>query len=470
MLFNSITFIFVFLPVVLAVYYLVSEKYKNIVLLISSLIFYSWGEPIYVVLLILSILFNFFCGRDIEWKQEEPYLARRSLIFAVVGNVLLLSFFKYYGFVMENINTLFNMSIPYRVLNLPIGISFYTFQAISYLIDIYRGKTRAQKSIVKFSVYMAMFPQIAVGPIVRYHHVEEQLTRRYVSKKKFCAGVMYFICGLGKKVILADSMGIVYEQVAALEMGTFSALTAWAGCLAFAFQIYFDFSGYSDMAVGLAKMVGFDLERNFYYPYVSRSITEFWRRWHISLSTWFKEYVYISLGGNRCAPVRHIFNLLIVWILTGCWHGSEWHFIFWGLYYGVIQILEKYVYGAILETRKENVQRTVTMLIILIGWVIFFSPDMGYASRYLSTMFVFGATALADELSLFLIRTNWLLFVVCWVASTTSGLNILNTITNTYKSKSLQTIATCVVYIGIFVLSIAFLVTGEARPFLYFKF
>lgn len=468
--FNSITFLFVFLPIVLAAYYLVPEKCKNILLLISSLIFYAWGEPVYVILLILSIVFNYFCGRDIEEKSETPWLAKKSLIFAIVINVLLLAFFKYYGFLMENINALFQVEIPYRVLSLPIGISFYTFQGISYLTDIYREKNRAQKDIVKFGVYMAMFPQLIVGPIIRYGQIEEQLSNRTVSMRKFGIGVMYFICGLGKKVILADNIGMVYDQVAAMEIGTFSALTAWVGCIAFAFQIYFDFSGYSDMATGLGKMLGFDIERNFYYPYIAKNISEFWRRWHISLSTWFKEYVYIPLGGNQCEPFRHMLNLMIVWILTGCWHGAEWNFIFWGLYYGVIQILEKYVFGKWLADRKESVQHNVTIVIILIGWVFFFSPNIGYAFQYISAMFIFGATALADAQALFLIGTNWLLFAVCGVASTALGLNLLNIVTNTYKNKSLRTVATCVVYIGIFVISLAFLVNGEAKPFLYFKF
>lgn len=468
--FNSITFLFVFLPIALTAYYLVPKKYKNSMLLISSLIFYAWGEPVYVILLILSILFNYFCGRDIEEKAETPWLAKRSLIFAVVINVLLLGFFKYFGFIMENINLLFQTEIPYRVLSLPIGISFYTFQAISYLTDIFHGRIRAQKDIVKFGVYMAMFPKVIIGPILRYETVEEQLTERSVSMRKFGIGVMYFICGLGKKVILADSIGMVYDQVAAMEMGTFSALTAWVGCIAFAFQIYFDFSGYSDMAMGLGKMVGFDIERNFCYPYISKSISEFWRRWHISLSSWFKEYVYIPLGGNQCEPLRHMLNLMIVWLLTGCWHGAQWNFIFWGIYYGLIQILEKYVFGKWLANKKEAVQHYVTLFFIMIGWVFFFSPNLGYAFRYISAMLLFGSTGLADAQALFLIGSNWLLFAVCGVASTALGLNLLNIIVNTYKNKTVRTVAACVVYIGIFVISVAFLVSGEAKSFLYFKF
>lgn len=470
MLFSSITFILWFMPLTLVVYYLVPEKFKNIVLLVSSVFFYAWGEPVYVILLILSVLFNYFCGRDIDDKMVYPPSARLSLYFAVTVNILILCFFKYYGFIIENINALFQVEIPYRVLSLPIGISFYTFQAIAYLVDIYRGKIDAQKDIVKFSIYMAMFPKVIIGPILRYEKIEEQLSTRVVTLKKFGSGALYFICGLGKKVILGDSMGDVFAQVAALEIGTFSALTAWVGCIAFAFQIYFDFSGYSDMALGLGKMLGFDFERNFHYPYVSRSITEFWRRWHISLSSWFKEYIYFPLGGNKCEPARHIVNLLIVWFLTGCWHGAEWNFIFWGLYYGVIVILENYMFGQWLSEAKTWVQHTVTLLLVLIGWVFFFSPSVGYAFRYIGAMFIFGATAVADAQSLFLIGTNWLFFILCIIGSTALGMNYLNNLTNSYKNRTLRSIATCVVYLGIFIISVAFLVVGEAEPFLYFRF
>ncbi|MBO5461539.1 MAG: MBOAT family protein [Ruminococcus sp.] len=470
MLFSSITFIFGFMPLMLAVYYLVPEKMKNLVLLIGSILFYAWGEPVYVVLMILSIVFNFFAGQDIEDKLEEPRKAKKSLIFAVVINILILCFFKYYAFVMENINALLQIQIPYRVLALPVGISFYTFQAVSYLADIYMGRVSAQKNFIKFGVYMAMFPKVIMGPIVRYEMIEDQLDKRTITWNRFGHGVMHFVCGLAKKVILADNIAVVYDQVAALQPGTFSALTAWVGCIAFAFQIYFDFSGYSDMAVGLAKMVGFDLEKNFHYPYISRSITEFWKRWHISLSSWFRDYIYILLGGNRCGKQRHMLNLMIVWILTGCWHGSEWNFIAWGLYYGVILILEKYVYGEWLEDAVPAVRHALTLVIILIGWVFFFSPDMGYAFEYISTMFVFGATAVADAQSLFLIGTNWILLILCFIGSTALGLNLLHIATNTYKNRNIRTVITCVVYIGIFLISIAFLVTGEARDFLYFRF
>ena len=470
MLFSSITFIFLFLPLMLAVYYLVPVKFRNIVLLVGSILFYAWGEPIYVGLLILSVVFNYFCGRDIEDKMDRPWLARKVLIFGIFNNILILAFFKYFPFVMENINSILQMDISYRVLSLPIGISFYTFQAIAYLTDIFREKTGAERNFIKFGVYMSMFPKSIMGPIVRYEEIESQLGKRTMNWSRFGQGAMFFICGLAKKVILADNIGLVHTQIVQLDPGSMSALTAWVGCLAFAFEIYFDFSGYSDMAIGLGRMLGFEIGRNFHYPYISKSITEFWKRWHVSLSSWFRDYVYIPLGGNKCGTYRHMLNLLLVWLLTGCWHGAEWNFIAWGVYFGIILILEKYVYGKWLADANPTVQHVFTMVIVLIGWVFFFSPDMGYAVNYLSAMFVFGATAVADAQSLFLIGTNWVLFILCGIGSTALGLNLLHIATNTYKSRTFRNVITCVVYIGMFLVSIAFLISGESQTFIYFRF
>ena len=329
MLFSSITFLFIFLPVTLVLYFVVPHKFRNIIMLIASLIFYAWGEPVYIILMLLSIFLNYVCGLDICQKEDDPQKAHRSLIFAIVANLLLLGFFKYYGFLLDSLNAVLPVDIPYRELPLPIGISFYTFQALSYIMDVYRKEVRPQKNILYFAMYICMFPQLIAGPIVRYIDIEEQLKNRTVTMRKFGQGAEYFIIGLAKKVILANSVGQVFDQIAGLQLGSFSVLTAWIGCISYAFQIYFDFSGYSDMAVGLGKMFGFEFRRNFDYPYTSSSITEFWRRWHISLSTWFREYVYIPLGGNRCTQSRHIMNLLVVWMLTGLWHGAAWNFLLW---------------------------------------------------------------------------------------------------------------------------------------------
>lgn len=470
MLFSSITFLFLFLPVTVLIYYLVPQKTRNLVLLIASLFFYAWGEPVYVVLMILSILLNFFCGKDIGEKRADPVRAKRSLIFAVVMNVLILGFFKYYGLLMETLNVLFPYEIPYREPALPIGISFYTFQELSYLIDIYRGNAKPQQRLLPFALYISMFPQLIAGPIVRYVDIEAQLLNRVMSMRKFGQGVMYFIVGFAKKVVLADSIGALYEQITALPIGSFSVLTAWVGCLAFAFQIYFDFSGYSDMAIGLGKMFGFEFRKNFQYPYIAKNIGEFWRRWHISLGTWFREYVYIPLGGNKCPASRHLLNLLIVWALTGLWHGAQWNFLVWGLYYGVILILERYVWGRALGRLPAFVQHIYTFVLVLIGWVFFFSPSLGAAMDYLGVMFGAGASAWIDRQGFYFLLTHWLLFLLCVIGSSLRGMNILRLLTGSYESRRIRQIAACVVYIGMFLVSLAFLVTESFHPFLYFRF
>ena len=470
MLFSSITFLFIFLPLTLLLYYLVPFRMKNYVMLAASLIFYAWGEPVYIILMILSIILNYFCGQDIYEKRDNASAMKMSLMFGVVMNLLILGFFKYYGLLMDTINAILPIDIPYRVLALPIGISFYTFQAMSYLIDVYRKEVKPQENVLYFALYISMFPQLIAGPIVRYIDIEEQLKERSINSTKFGEGAMYFIRGLAKKVVLANTFGSVYEQVAAMQMGSFSTLTAWVGAIAYAFQIYFDFGGYSDMAIGLGKMFGFEFLPNFNYPYIAKSITDFWRRWHISLSTWFREYVYIPLGGNRCTPSRHILNLLIVWMLTGLWHGAQWNFMFWGLYYGVILILEKYLWGSKIEKLPSAVQHIYAFVLVLFGWVFFFSPTLGYAGQYLKVMFGIGAKGIFDKQGFFMIFTNWLLIVIAILASAPRGYKLLKKITGCWQSEEVRAIVTCVVYIAMFLLCIAFLVTETYNPFLYFRF
>ena len=470
MLFSSITFLFIFLPLTLLLYYLVPFRMKNYVMLAASLIFYAWGEPVYIILMILSIILNYLCGQDIYEKRDNARAMKMSLMFGVIMNLLILGFFKYYGLLMDTINAILPIDIPYRVLALPIGISFYTFQAMSYLIDVYRKEVKPQENILYFALYISMFPQLIAGPIVRYIDIEEQLKERSINSTKFGEGAMYFIRGLAKKVVLANTFGSVYEQVATMQMGSFSTLTAWVGAIAYAFQIYFDFGGYSDMAIGLGKMFGFEFLPNFNYPYIAKSITDFWRRWHISLSTWFREYVYIPLGGNRCTPSRHILNLLIVWMLTGLWHGAQWNFMFWGLYYGVILILEKYLWGSKIEKLPSAVQHIYAFILVLFGWVFFFSPTLGYAGQYLKVMFGIGAKGIFDKQGFFMIFTNWLLIVIAILASAPRGYKLLKKITGCWQSEEVRTIVTCAVYIAMFLLCIAFLVTETYNPFLYFRF
>ena len=469
MVFSSITFLFLFLPVVLAVYYIAPEKYKNIILLISSIIFYAWGEPVYVVLMILSILLNYFCGLDIGSKAEEPVRAKRSVIFAVVVNILILGFFKYYGFLLDMLNSILPGEIPYRELSLPIGISFYTFQSLSYIIDVYRKKVKPQNSLLSYAVYISMFPQLIAGPIVRYIDIEEQLTNRKTSAVRLGQGAALFIRGLAKKAVIANMTGEIFQQISDMQASQMTVLMAWLGCISYAFQIYFDFSGYSDMAQGLGRMFGFEFRKNFDYPYISRSITEFWRRWHISLSTWFREYVYIPLGGNRCSAARNMANLMIVWTLTGMWHGAAWNFIVWGVYYGVLLVMEKYVWGASVDQLPSPVRRIYSLVLILIGWVFFFSPSIGYALRYLAAMFGGGA-GIADKGAWFILFSHWLLYLLAVLGSTTLGYRLIRGLTEVWNGSRARTAAVLILYFGMFFVAVAFLVTGDYNPFLYFRF
>ena len=469
MLFSSITFLFLFLPIVMAVYYIVPGRGKNIVLLIASLFFYAWGEPVYVVLMILSILFNYFCGRDIQANGEDAGKAKLSLAFAVTVNILILGFFKYYGFILDTVNSLLPSDIPYRELPLPVGISFYTFQAISYLVDIYRKKAEPQKNILYFALYISMFPQLIAGPIVRYVDIEAQLRNRKISIRRLGQGAVFFIIGLAKKVIIANTAGSVFDQISGVPASSLSMLTAWVGVFSYAFQIYFDFSGYSDMAVGLGKMFGFEFKKNFDYPYISKSITEFWRRWHISLSTWFREYVYIPLGGNRCSVSRNIFNLMVVWALTGMWHGAAWNFIAWGVYYGVILVMEKYIWGDSLERLPGVVRHIYTIILVLVGWVFFFSPSLGYSLRYLAAM-VGGGAGIVDSKGAFLLLTHWLLYLLAVLGSSALGMRLLNAVPRMIRGEKAKAVSAAVIYMGIFVVSVAFLVTDTFNPFLYFRF
>lgn len=469
MLFSSITFLFLFLPIMLAVYYIAPPQWKNLLLLAGSLIFYAWGEPVYIILMILSILLNYFCGMDIENKSENEAKAKRSLVFAITVNIVLLVFFKYFGFLVESTNTLFGISIPYRELALPIGISFYTFQEISYIVDVYRGKVKAQQSLVKYALYVSMFPQLVAGPIVCYGDIEKQLTASKISGRKLGQGAMLFIIGLSKKAVLANTLGKIFEEISSTSASNLTVLMAWLGCITYAFQIYFDFSGYSDMAIGLGRMFGFEFKKNFDVPYISKSITEFWRRWHISLSSWFREYVYIPLGGNHVTISRNIVNLLIVWMLTGMWHGAAWNFIVWGIYYGVVLVLEKYVWGAIVDRWPSVLQHIYALVLVLVGWVFFFSPSLGAALRYLFAM-VGGGAGFASKEVFFVILTHWLFYLLAVIGSTTLGSRMLRAILNVSENHTVRTVITLVVFFGMLAISVAYLIADTYNPFLYFRF
>lgn len=468
MLFSSIVFLFTFLPAVMILYYLLPVRFRNVILLLASLVFYAWGEPVYLFLMLLSILFNYFSGLDIARNLQDKRAAKRSLVFNLIINLAVLGFFKYEGFVLDTLNGILPVHISYHALPLPIGISFYTFQILSYIIDIYRGNVKVQTNLPNFALYVTMFPQLIAGPIVQYADVDEQLASREVSRTKFGEGSMYFIRGLAKKVLLANTSGMIFTEVSGLAKDNIAVMTAWLGAFAYMFQIYFDFSGYSDMAIGLGKMFGFEFNMNFNYPYVSKSITEFWRRWHISLSSWFRDYVYIPLGGSRVSKIKHIRNLLIVWFLTGLWHGAAWNFVAWGLYYGVILIIEKYLLSPVLDRLPDVVRHIYSIVLVVIGWVLFFSSSFGQAADYIRVMFGAGAHGFADRESMYLLTSNLILWLILIFGSTPLVHFRYEHMLRTKKWNT--TIINSVVYAALFIVCIAYLVTETYNPFLYFRF
>lgn len=468
MVFSSTIFVFTFLPVTLILYFLAPRFLKNPVMLLCSLVFYAWGEPVYIFLMLFCIVFNYVMGLEMEMKKNEGKSARFSFIFSVAVNLGVLGFFKYYGFLLENINRILPFDIPYKELALPIGISFYTFQTLSYIIDVYRDKVEAQHNLISFGMYVSMFPQLIAGPIVKYTDVDRQLRERTITLGKFGEGVTYFLRGLGKKVLLANNIGMAFDAIAALPGSETSVLTAWIGCAAYTFQIYYDFGGYSDMAIGLGKMFGFDFLKNFDYPYISQSITEFWRRWHISLSSWFREYVYIPLGGNRVGALKHLRNIMIVWLLTGFWHGAAWNFMFWGVYYGVLLILEKYVWGNVVARLPKILRHCYAMILVMLGWVFFFSPSMGSAVSYIGTMFGIGGNGFIDSTGLYYLFGNLILFIIMIVCA---GPGFYKRLTKyTLSGGRGRIFAMSAGYAVMLIVVIAYLVNATYNPFLYFRF
>ena len=472
MVFSSSTFLMAFLPLPLLLYYGVgvaltkNVTVKNCILLLASLVFYAWGEPVYIVLMLLSILFNFAAGRVIDSALSDGRtgLAKFQFIADVVYNLAVLGFFKYADFVVDNINGLFGAHIPPLELPLPIGISFYTFQILSYIIDLYTGKIRVQKNLVSFALYISLFPQLIAGPIVKYKEIEEQLVGRKESLVKYSRGMARFVVGLAKKLLLANTLGAVYSGIQAMDVGSLSALTAWTGIACYTLQIYFDFSGYSDMAIGLGSMFGFRFNENFNYPYIATSITDFWRRWHISLSSWFRDYVYIPLGGNRRKTPRVIFNLMVVWLLTGLWHGAAWNFVLWGMFYGVLLIFEKYVLGDLLPRIPTPVRWLTTMVLVMCGWVLFSAPDLTGALLYFKAMFG-GAAGFTDGNGAYLLSTNLAVLVLGAFCATPAYRHILERVDPKWVSR-----AKFVAYPLLFALCVVFMVSETYNPFLYFRF
>jgi alginate O-acetyltransferase complex protein AlgI len=466
MVFSSTIFLCVYLPLVLLGYYICPKKGRNLFLLIVSLVFYAWGEPKYVFLMIFSILVNYIFGRLMDKNRGRQKRMKLMLVLSVVIDLGLLSVFKYTDFIITNVNAIFGSSFDLLNIALPIGISFYTFQAMSYTIDVYRDDVRVQKNLIDFGMYITMFPQLIAGPIVRYADVQDQLAERSVTTADFSEGVMRFVVGLGKKVLLANQMGAVWSEIYALG-GDVSALMAWTGAIAYTFQIYFDFSGYSDMAIGLGRMFGFKFPENFRYPYQSVSITDFWRRWHITLSTWFKEYLYIPLGGNRCGLARQALNLLIVWSLTGFWHGAGWNFVMWGLYYFVILFIEKLFLLKALDKLPKLFRHVYALLLIVIGWVIFASDDVSVLLPYLGSMF--GANGAVGGMDVYTLFTKAVLLIICCVASTELPKRLFLSATGAMNEKAAFTIKS-VMTIALLALSMILLIGDSYNPFLYFRF
>ncbi len=459
---------FTFLPITLLLYYVSPRIFKNSILLVASLIFYAWGEPVYVFLMIATILADYFLAILIDKNRQDTSKCKWIFIFTCILNVAILGFFKYFGFFVENINSILHLDIQFEGLALPIGISFYTFQVLSYIVDVYLGKVKVQYNVINFAAYVTMFPQLVAGPIVQYQTIEEQLNTRQESITKFGEGVERFIQGLGKKVLLANNIGMLWTTVSAMELSSVSVLTAWLGIIAYTFQIYFDFSAYSDMAIGLGKMFGFDFMENFNYPYISKSVTEFWRRWHISLGTWFREYIYIPLGGNRVKKSKQIRNIFVVWCLTGFWHGASWNFVIWGLYYGVLLLIEKFILKSFLEKVPDFIKHTYTMLLVIIGWLFFASEDLGFAMEYLKIMLFMSGNAIVDNAGIFYLYTNLIMFIILVVFSTPVIKKLLDNIARKSRDKLLN--PSLVIYGLVLFLVTAYLVNETYNPFLYFRF
>ena len=466
MLFSSIPFLYYFLPSVLILYFLAPQKLKNTVLLISSLVFYGWGDPKYVIMMVASIIIGFVSGLLIEATNEK---SKKKLILTIniIINLGFLGFFKYSNFFIENFNSVTGLSLNLLNVALPIGISFYTFQILSYAVDVYRGTVKAQKNLINLATYITMFPQLIAGPIVRYSDIVGSLTERKISFEKISTGLRRFIIGLSKKVLLANALGELCVAFKASDDK--SLLFYWLYAIAFCLQVYFDFSGYSDMAIGLGKILGFEFMENFNFPFISKSISEFWRRWHISLGSWFRDYVYIPLGGNRVKKTRWIFNILVVWFLTGFWHGAAWNFIIWGLYFVIFLIFEKTPVGKFV-TKTHVLNRIYTLFFIIISFVIFDAVNMGEAFNYIKSMLGFSGVSLISTEFIYYLKEYSIILVLSVVGATPLVKKIAIRLTEIKGVKTLVGILEPIVLIALLVLVTAYLVDGSFNPFLYFRF
>ena len=461
MVFSSITFLFYFLPIVLAIYYIVPNKLKNMVLLIASIAFYFYGEPKYLLLMIFSILSTYIFGLLMDKYKKYNKI---FLILSICTTVGLLVYFKYITFIIQNINLWLSNNIDFIYVALPIGISFYSFQLMSYIIDVYRGQAKVQKNFFKLAMYISLFPQLIAGPIVRYTTIEAQIEKREYTFDKFACGVRRFILGLGKKVLIANVLGELNSTF--LASNDTSVLFYWLYAISGMLQLYFDFSGYSDMAIGLGKMFGFEFLENFNYPYIATSITDFWRRWHISLSSWFRDYIYIPLGGNRVSKVKWLRNIMIVWILTGLWHGAGWNFIIWGVYFGILLIFEKVFLNKYLEKLPKTIRRIYTLLVVMISFVIFNGENMGQIMQNIGGLMGINSTAIISKESLYYFKSYLVVMIVAIIGATP----IIKNIANKEKFYKITNILEPIFLLVILIVCTAYIIDGSFNPFLYFRF
>jgi len=461
MVFSSITFLFYFLPIVLGIYYIVPNKWKNMILLLASLFFYFYGEPKYVSVMIASITSTYIFGILMDKYKKHSKI---FLILSICASAGILIYFKYMNFLIQNINLWLTNKIDFIYVVLPIGISFYTFQLISYTIDVYRGEAKVQKNILKLAMYIALFPQLIAGPIVRYTTIEEEIENRKYSFEKFALGVRRFVIGLGKKVLIANVLGEITNIF--LTSNDSSVLFYWLYAIANMLQIYFDFSGYSDMAIGLGKMFGFEFLENFNYPYIATSVTDFWRRWHISLSTWFRDYIYIPLGGNRVSKIKWFRNIMIVWLLTGLWHGAAWNFIFWGLYFGILLIIEKVFLGKYLEKIPKTLTRIYVLLIVAISFIIFSGEGIEQILQNIGGLVGINASNIVSAESLYYFKSYFVVLLIGIIGSTP----ILKNFVNSEKIQKITNVLEPIYLLLIFVICTSYIIDGSFNPFLYFRF
>jgi len=466
MVFSTPVFMFYFLVLTMGVYFMVQRRFRNLVLLVASLFFYYWGEQEYVAIMFISTIIDYTHGVLVERFKEKGNItaAKWTVGSSIFFNLALLIFFKYWDFLAGSLQAI-GIPAPILGIHLPIGISFYTFQTMSYTVDVYRGDARAQRSILNFGTFVTLFPQLIAGPIIKYKDLGDQIDERTTSVDKFAAGVQIFMVGLGKKLLLANNVGMLWDSYKAMAPGELTVAGAWLGIIAFSLQLYFDFSGYSDMATGLGRMFGFEFLENFNYPYISKSITEFWRRWHISLGTWFREYLYIPLGGNRCSKPRWIFNLLMVWAATGIWHGASWNYLIWGLYFFVLLVLEKFLLGKWLKKAPAVVAHVYTLFLVLVSWAIFALEDFGQMSAYLRVMFGLGGVPGVNSTFIYYLTSYLPILALAVLAATPAGKRLYQKLPATAQ----KVVCLVLVIAGLMVCT-GYLVASTYNPFLYFRF